>query len=101
MSVAGQSIEVVTHQVEGAAARVARVPGEVTGGLGALQSAGDAAADTPAAGACEHMASQVATMLPKLSSAAADLSKALNAAAECYRAADRLPTAAETLPKGG
>jgi hypothetical protein len=92
VSVAGQTIEVVTQQVDAAAARVSRVPGEVTGGLGALQGAADAAADTPAAAACEHAANQVAAMLPKLSSAAADMSRALAAAAECYRAADRLPT---------
>jgi hypothetical protein len=57
-----------------------------------MRGAGDAAEGTPAAAACEHAASQIAAMLPKLSSAAADISRALAAAAECYRAADKLPT---------
>jgi hypothetical protein len=84
-------IKVVTEQVAAAAAKIARVPDTLTGGGGMVGMSAGAAADTPAAGAYDAMVHAWSNAAGAYGEAAAGLSRAVAAAAECYREADRLP----------
>jgi hypothetical protein len=87
------ALQVATEQVNAAAGTVSSVSEQISAMAGLLAMAADAAADTPAAGACRAAAAAWMGTLPQYGDAVSSLAQALTAAAECYRLADRLPVA--------
>jgi hypothetical protein len=87
------ALQVATEQVSSAAGTVGNVSQQISAMAGLLGMAADAAADTPAAGACQAAATAWMGVLPQYGASVSSLAQALSAAAECYRLADRLPVA--------
>jgi hypothetical protein len=84
-------LQVVTEQVDAAAAKVSGVGAQIAGGASWLGEIAGAAEGTTAAAACHAAASRWQAAFPAYADVANALSSALSAAAECYRQADKLP----------
>lgn len=92
VSLAGtvSQIEVVTRAVAAEAQRLRSVRRDLDGANGWMAGTADAAADTPAAGACQAMVERWSGAIVSFGQASDGLSAAVAAAAECYAQADAL-----------
>lgn len=88
-------LEIRTDAVRGAAGRIGAVPGMVTTAASEVGCAQGAADDTDAAGAYDALASRLGVVAGQYAATVDELATAMDLAAQCYEAADRLPTPGE------
>lgn len=83
-------IRAVTESISGEAARLGAMRGELGGSVGWLASSGQAAAETPAAGAFEEMTQDWIRVLGQFAEGVDELAAAVESAAWCYAVADQV-----------